>query len=142
MYTLSWQEMISTVAKLYISLSTTVLKCTVHIMNLIFILYECHFSRATLVNLNNVFFWLPHIFRWCMENGLESFGVTGDDVLRAYFLAAACIFEPRRAAERLAWARATLLANTISAHLRNNRQDKKKLGCFVRCLDEEADGPR
>jgi ent-copalyl diphosphate synthase len=77
-----------------------------------------------------------------MENGLESFGVTREDVLRAYFLAAACIFEPRRAAERLAWARATLLANTISAHLRSNRQDKKKLGCFVRCLDEEADGPR
>jgi ent-copalyl diphosphate synthase len=44
---------------------------------------------------------------------MESFGVTREDGLRAYFLAASCIFEPGRAAERLALARATLLANTI-----------------------------
>ncbi|TVU23896.1 hypothetical protein EJB05_26282, partial [Eragrostis curvula] len=77
---------------------------------------------------------------WCMENGLEIFGVTPEDVLRYYFLAVACTFEPYRAAERLAWARAVLLANTISEHFHNNLQDKKRVEYFARCLyDEEAD---
>ncbi|TVU31055.1 hypothetical protein EJB05_22720 [Eragrostis curvula] len=78
---------------------------------------------------------------WCIENGLESFAVTSEDVSRTYFLAAACIFEPNRAAERLAWARAALLANTIAVHLHNNLQDKTRLGSFARCLYEEHDAP-
>ncbi|TVU23458.1 hypothetical protein EJB05_25827, partial [Eragrostis curvula] len=76
---------------------------------------------------------------WSLENGLEIFGVTPEDILRAYFLAAACTFEPYRAAERLAWARAILLANTISEHFHNNLHDKKRLECFVHCLFEETD---
>ncbi|XP_062201584.1 ent-copalyl diphosphate synthase AN1, chloroplastic-like isoform X2 [Phragmites australis] len=76
---------------------------------------------------------------WYIENGLETFGVSPEDVLRAYFLAAACIFEPSRAAERLAWARVSLLANTISTHLHNNLSDKKRLEHFVRCLYEQSD---
>ncbi|KAK3153708.1 hypothetical protein QOZ80_2BG0180100 [Eleusine coracana subsp. coracana] len=78
---------------------------------------------------------------WCVENSLQSFGVTREDVLGAYFLAASCIFEPSRAAERFAWARAALLANSISIHLQNNLQDKERLGRFARCLYEEADVP-
>lgn len=41
-------------------------------------------------------------------------------MLRVYFLAAACIFEPSRAAERLAWARAAVLAEAISYCLLTN----------------------
>jgi hypothetical protein len=44
-------------------------------------------------------------------------------LLRAYFLAAACIFEPSRAAERLAWARAAVLAEAISCCLLSNVDD-------------------
>ncbi|XP_062205507.1 ent-copalyl diphosphate synthase AN1, chloroplastic-like isoform X2 [Phragmites australis] len=76
---------------------------------------------------------------WYIENGLGTFGVAPEDILKAYFLAAACIFEPSRAAERLAWARALLLANTISAHFHNNLSDKKRLECFAHCLYEEND---
>jgi hypothetical protein len=32
--------------------------------------------------------------RWCDKNNLEMYGVTSRSVLRAYFLAAASIFEP------------------------------------------------
>jgi ent-copalyl diphosphate synthase len=42
------------------------------------------------------------------------YGVTQQSTLRAYFLAAASIFEPSRAAERLAWARTAVLAEAIS----------------------------
>ena len=45
------------------------------------------------------------------------YGVTPQSALRAYFLAAASIFEPGRAAERLGWARAAVLAEAISGCL-------------------------
>lgn len=38
-------------------------------------------------------------------------------MLRSYFLAAASIFEPERAAERLGWARTAVLAEAVSEHL-------------------------
>ncbi|RCV43020.1 hypothetical protein SETIT_9G262400v2 [Setaria italica] len=75
---------------------------------------------------------------WYNENLLETFGVAPQEVLRSYFLAASCIFEPSRAAERLSWARTTLLANAISTHVHNILSDKKRLECFVHCLYEES----
>lgn len=60
--------------------------------------------------------WLS-LKRWCDENNLEMYGVTPQSALRAYFLAAASIFEPGRAAERLGWARAAVLAEAISGCL-------------------------
>jgi ent-copalyl diphosphate synthase len=65
--------------------------------------------------------------------------VEPQEVVRAYFLAASCIFEPSRAAERLAWARTSLLAYTISTHLHNILPDKKRLECFMHCVYEQSD---
>lgn len=53
------------------------------------------------------------------------------DVLRAYFLAAACIFEPSRATERLAWARASVMANIISKYLRSDLLGNKMVERFM-----------
>ncbi|XP_020408033.1 ent-copalyl diphosphate synthase 2 isoform X3 [Zea mays] len=58
--------------------------------------------------------------RWCDKSDLETYGVAPGGALRAYFLAAACIFEPGQAAERLAWARAAVLAKAISCCLLSN----------------------
>ncbi|OEL25993.1 Ent-copalyl diphosphate synthase 1, chloroplastic [Dichanthelium oligosanthes] len=76
--------------------------------------------------------------KWYTENGLVDFGVA-QDLLRAYFLAAACIYEPSRATERLAWARVAILANTISTHLQNNLSFRESLECFLNCPDEKRD---
>ncbi|KAM3401380.1 hypothetical protein ACQJBY_005865 [Aegilops geniculata] len=69
--------------------------------------------------------------KWFTENGLEAFGVAPRDVLRAYFLAAACIFEPSRATERLAWARASVMANIISKYLRSDLSGNKMVERFM-----------
>eukprot|EP00267_Zea_mays_P054158 XP_020407377.1 ent-copalyl diphosphate synthase 2 [Zea mays] len=63
--------------------------------------------------------------RWCDKiSNIETYGVASRGaLLRAYFLAAACIFEPSRAAERLAWARAAVLAEAISCCLLSNVDD-------------------
>ncbi|TVU29590.1 hypothetical protein EJB05_21164, partial [Eragrostis curvula] len=55
--------------------------------------------------------------KWYDKNNLGEFGVSLDSALRAYFLAAANIFEPSRAAERLAWARTAMIAQALSWHL-------------------------
>lgn len=58
-------------------------------------------------------------FRWHEESGLVEHGVRQSNVLTAYFLAAACVFEPERAAERLAWARTAIVADAISSYFRS-----------------------
>uniref|UniRef100_A0ACD5WSR4 Uncharacterized protein n=1 Tax=Avena sativa TaxID=4498 RepID=A0ACD5WSR4_AVESA len=65
--------------------------------------------------------------RWFAEGGLEVFHLAREDVLRVYFLAVACIFEPSRPTERLAWTMVSILANSISAHLCNSLSAQKKM---------------
>lgn len=79
--------------------------------------------------------------RWFVEGGLEAFQVVPEDVSRAYFLAASCIFEPDRATERLAWAKMSVLANTISANFRSNLSGKKMMVQFLHsglCEENES----
>jgi hypothetical protein len=59
-----------------------------------------------------------HKSRWYNNKELQMYGVSPNSVLRAYFLAAASIFEPNRAMERLGWARTAVLAEAVSSHLR------------------------
>ncbi|KAF0897430.1 hypothetical protein E2562_037208 [Oryza meyeriana var. granulata] len=58
--------------------------------------------------------------RWHSENNFQTHGVTQKNALRAYFLAAANIFEPDRAEERLVWARTAMLAQAFSWPLQRN----------------------
>lgn len=58
--------------------------------------------------------------RWCSKHNLETYGVTPNIALRAYFLAAANIFEPDRAAERMGWARTAVLAEAVASQLRSS----------------------
>lgn len=78
--------------------------------------------------------------KWFIEDGLEAFGMAPEDVLRAYFLAAACIFEPSRATERLAWARVSVLANAISSHLCSDISRQKRMKCFMHSSLYEENG--
>lgn len=47
-------------------------------------------------------------------------GLSESSALRAYFLAAANILEPNRAAERLAWARTAILTDVVSSYFQRN----------------------
>ncbi|XP_068649228.1 ent-copalyl diphosphate synthase 1-like [Aristolochia californica] len=59
------------------------------------------------------------IQNWYDECKLEELGVTRRTALEAYFVAAASIFEPEKAAERLAWARTALLVEAVSSYLKD-----------------------
>ncbi|KAF0906465.1 hypothetical protein E2562_011459 [Oryza meyeriana var. granulata] len=66
--------------------------------------------------------WLG-LKRWYIRNNLQAHGVSEQSALRAYFLAAANIFEPNRAAERLGWARTAILAEAIASLFERNADD-------------------
>lgn len=59
--------------------------------------------------------------KWASRRNLQAYGVTSNSALRSYFLAAASIFEPDRATERLGWARTAVLAEAVSSCLRDCR---------------------
>jgi len=62
--------------------------------------------------------------RWYLESRLGEIGLSKRELLLAYFLAAASIFEPERSQERLAWAKTAALLETITSYVRD--EDLKK----------------
>ncbi|XBI56219.1 hypothetical protein VPH35_037856 [Triticum aestivum] len=63
--------------------------------------------------------WIAKVlYRWYFRNRLQRYGGTPKSALTTYFLAAANIFEPSRASERLAWARMAVLAEAVTSHYR------------------------
>ncbi|KAK3154427.1 hypothetical protein QOZ80_2BG0190390 [Eleusine coracana subsp. coracana] len=73
--------------------------------------------------------------KWFDKNNIEVFGLTLERALRAYFLAAVNIFEPNRAAERLAWARTLVVAEAVSWHLQYNCCNDIKKERLIRKLE-------
>jgi ent-copalyl diphosphate synthase len=76
--------------------------------------------------------------RWYSESRLGEFGLSKRDLLMAYFLAAASIFEPERSHERLAWAKTTTLLETITSYIRDDDLKKdfvKKFNDYINRRD-------
>jgi hypothetical protein len=74
--------------------------------------------------------------RWYDENNIVVYGVTLDSALRAYFVAAANIFEPDRAAERLAWARTAMIVEAVSRHLRGKASADSTREALISALEK------
>nr|AVW89185.1 copalyl diphosphate synthase 3 [Andrographis paniculata] len=53
--------------------------------------------------------------KWYENSNVDEFGITRKDLLVAYFLAAASIFEPERLKERVAWAKSRILTQMVSS---------------------------
>lgn len=64
--------------------------------------------------------------RWYEEWKLRDYGLSKTSLLVAYFVAAASIFEPERANERLAWAKTASLVETITSYFNNGASDGDK----------------
>uniref|UniRef100_A0ACD5Y4R1 Uncharacterized protein n=1 Tax=Avena sativa TaxID=4498 RepID=A0ACD5Y4R1_AVESA len=75
---------------------------------------------------------LHSLKKWCNRKNLQMYGVSPKSVLQAYFLAAASIFEPNRARERLGWARTAVLSEAVSSHFRRSASaDNTREGFIV-----------
>nr|XP_027079925.1 copal-8-ol diphosphate hydratase, chloroplastic-like isoform X1 [Coffea arabica] len=54
--------------------------------------------------------------QWWAESNLPEFGISIENLLDAYFLAAASLYEPERSIERLAWAKSTVIAQSLTIY--------------------------
>ncbi|KAI3962954.1 hypothetical protein MKW92_043001 [Papaver armeniacum] len=70
--------------------------------------------------------WL-NVQKWYTECNLEMFMVDKKELLQAYFLAAACIFEPERSKMRLAWTKSAVLIKAVSLHFEGISSEHQRL---------------
>ncbi|KAJ4702649.1 Copalyl diphosphate synthase [Melia azedarach] len=64
------------------------------------------------------------LYRWYTECQLENFGTSKRDLLLAFFLASASIYEPERSRERIAWAKTAILVETIAKYFHNDKDSR------------------
>ncbi|XP_057799339.1 copalyl diphosphate synthase 2, chloroplastic-like [Salvia miltiorrhiza] len=64
------------------------------------------------------FEWI-YMQEWYHRSSVGEFGISKKDLLRAYFLAAATVFEPERTQERLVWAKTQLVSKMIASFVSN-----------------------
>ncbi|CAA3003240.1 ent-copalyl diphosphate synthase [Olea europaea subsp. europaea] len=57
-----------------------------------------------------------NIHKWFKKCNLGEFRVNEKSVLLAYYLAVATVFKPEKSKQRLAWAKTTILVDTITSH--------------------------
>ncbi|XP_031272204.1 (-)-kolavenyl diphosphate synthase TPS28, chloroplastic-like [Pistacia vera] len=69
--------------------------------------------------------------RWYSECTLENFGMSRRALLLAYFLASASIYEPEKWLERIAWAKTSVLVETITSHFHKTKHSREQRKAFV-----------
>ncbi|KAL8053647.1 hypothetical protein ABFX02_05G086400 [Erythranthe guttata] len=67
---------------------------------------------------------------WYANFGVEQFGIRKKDLLIAYFLAAATIFEPARTKERILWAKSQIVCRMITSFLNNESTSPEQKSMF------------
>ncbi|WCJ21541.1 Ent-copalyl diphosphate synthase chloroplastic [Euphorbia peplus] len=78
------------------------------------------------------------IQKWYEESELAEFGVSKRELLMAYYLAAASIFEPEKSRERIAWAKTTVLLQTIQSYFEDNNSTIHQKAAFVQLFTSGA----
>ncbi|KAL5059577.1 hypothetical protein RYX36_031181 [Vicia faba] len=72
------------------------------------------------------------IQRWYLESDLEGFGLSKKNLLYAYFIAAANIFEPEKSLERLAWAKTATLLRILKSYSNGVKEFGDQLNEFIK----------
>ncbi|KAL1552548.1 Gly-Xaa carboxypeptidase [Salvia divinorum] len=82
--------------------------------------------------------WI-HMQEWYHISSVTEFGISKKRLLRAYFLAAATIFEPERRQERLLWAKTLIVSKMITSFANHGTAlslDHIKIALVTHNLDE------
>ncbi|KAL3644875.1 Gly-Xaa carboxypeptidase [Castilleja foliolosa] len=72
-----------------------------------------------------------NIQKWYKSSGLEEFGSSERRLLRSYYIASACVFEPEKWEERFAWAKTAILTETIVSYFERQGVSKEQKRAFV-----------
>ncbi|KAL7172392.1 hypothetical protein ACSBR2_031980 [Camellia fascicularis] len=71
------------------------------------------------------------LYRWYTECNLGEFGMNQRNLLLAYYLAAASIYEPERSKERAAWAKTATLVETIVSYFEEEGSSVEQRRAFL-----------
>ncbi|XP_060962863.1 ent-copalyl diphosphate synthase 1 isoform X2 [Cannabis sativa] len=82
-----------------------------------------------------------NLLKWYRDCKLENYGVSRRNLLLAYFLSAASIFEPERADERLAWAKTAALMQAIQSHFDDQKASSEHRMAFVSAFKRSCNMP-
>nr|UNZ93477.1 ent-copalyl diphosphate synthase [Scutellaria baicalensis] len=72
-----------------------------------------------------------NIQKWYESCNLGEFGLSERRVLLAYYVAAACIYEPEKSNQRLAWAKTVILMETITSYFEHQQLSAEQRRAFV-----------
>ncbi|KAL5580006.1 hypothetical protein UlMin_012448 [Ulmus minor] len=78
--------------------------------------------------------------KWFANCKLADYGLSRRSLLLAYFVATACIFEPERANERIAWAKTKALIDAITFHFGKNETSVMSDGCRRPNINRRGNG--
>ncbi|XP_047338194.1 ent-copalyl diphosphate synthase 1-like [Impatiens glandulifera] len=81
------------------------------------------------------------INKWYNESNLSEYGMSENGVLLSYYLAAASIFEPERSQERLAWAKTSILIETIKGFFNQSASSFKDVADFIEEFKSSNNSP-
>ncbi|KAL0389499.1 UNVERIFIED_CONTAM: (-)-kolavenyl diphosphate synthase TPS28, chloroplastic [Sesamum calycinum] len=76
------------------------------------------------------------IQKWYRNCNLAEFGLSESRLLVAYYIAAASVFEPERSKERLAWAKTSILMETIASHPDLQQLSREQKRDFVNIFEQ------
>ncbi|KAL6505137.1 Gly-Xaa carboxypeptidase [Orobanche gracilis] len=72
-----------------------------------------------------------NIQKWCRTCRLGSYGSSEGRFLQGYYIAAACVFEPRKSGKRMAWAKTVILVETIISYFGQEQLSKEHKRVFI-----------
>nr|A0A075FAK4.1 RecName: Full=Peregrinol diphosphate synthase CPS1, chloroplastic; AltName: Full=(+)-copalyl diphosphate synthase 1; Short=MvCPS1; Flags: Precursor [Marrubium vulgare]AIE77090.1 peregrinol diphosphate synthase [Marrubium vulgare] len=84
--------------------------------------------------------WI-HMQEWYESNNVKEFGISRKDLLFAYFLAAASIFETERAKERILWARSKIICKMVKSFLEKETGSLEHKIAFLTGSGDKGNGP-
>ncbi|XP_043720849.1 ent-copalyl diphosphate synthase 1-like [Telopea speciosissima] len=82
--------------------------------------------------------WTTTIQKWYAECNLDELGVGRRELLHAYFVATASIFEPERASERLAWVRVAVLMDAVYLFVKMDKRLVEAINTTLDCIARDT----
>nr|AZB50381.1 terpene synthase 1 [Leonotis leonurus] len=83
--------------------------------------------------------WI-HMQEWYESSNAKEFGISRKDLLFAYFLAAASIFETERAKERILWAKSQIICKMVKSYLENQTASLEHKIAFLTGFGDNNNG--
>ncbi|KAL8503851.1 hypothetical protein ACS0TY_022537 [Phlomoides rotata] len=81
-----------------------------------------------------------YLQEWYESSNVEEFGISKKEVLLAFFLAAATVFEPERTRERIVWVKTQIISTIIKSFFNNETTSLEQRNNILTRFEDHNDG--